>query len=411
MKGRDLVRFGAAAALMAAASVPIVGQVRGGGTITTAPPSSWTHPRTAWGEPDLQGVWRSEGSVALERPLEYEGRAFLTDAEVAQRVKRAEERRAVALAGKATNRGFRAQENYNSIFNTSAEKPKINPRTSATVDPANGRLPPWTLEQVKRWEEREAAMHGRGEGESWEDVNVGGRCIADLSVAKVPAWGLGFGGENTAYGGRDAKGENLSITNGDGIDPAANAGGARRILQAPGHVVIVHEEQGEYFIIPLERRPAPSPDKVRQLRGIPRGRWDGNTLVVEHTNIRYFYPLIPNAGFPLYPGTGETLKVTERFTRVGPNRLEWQYTVEDPAVYTRPYTVLHALDRDDGYKMAPDLCHENNRDMGGLLANARADEQLSLENGALSVDMRQPRVEKLKKEAQEAAKTSSSRRP
>jgi hypothetical protein len=410
MKCRELVLPGATAVMVAVASWPMAGQARRGAD-STAAPASWTAPRTAWGDPDLQGVWRSEGGVTFERSLEYEGRERLTEAEMAQRQKRAEERQAVALAGKATNRGFRAQENYNSIFNTSAEKPKINPRTSAITDPPNGRLPAWTLEQVKRWDEREAATRGRGEGESWEDVNVGGRCIADLSVAKVPAWGLGFGGENTAYGGRDAKGENLNITNGDGIDPGAATGGARRILQAPGYVVILHEEQGEYFIIPLDKRPAPSPAKIRQLRGVQRGHWDGNTLVIEHTNVRYFYPLIPNAGFPLYPGTGETLKVTERFTRVGPDKMEWSYTVEDPAVYVRPYSVLHGLGRDDAYKMAPDLCHENNRDMGGLLANARADDQLSLENGALSVEMRKPRVEKLRKEAQDAAKSRSSKRP
>jgi hypothetical protein len=403
MKYRCLVLIGAAAALIAVASAPIAGQTRSG---SATPASSWNQ-RTPWGDPDLQGIWRSEGSVPFERPLDLEGREFLTPEEVAERQKRADERQKLALEGKATNRGFRAQENYNSIFNTSAERRKINARTSAIVDPPNGRLPAWTLEQVKRWEEREAFMVGRAEGETWEDVNVGGRCLADLSAPKVPAWGLGFGGENTAYGGRDAAGENLLITNGDGIDPGASSGGARRIMQIPGFVVILQEEQGEYTIIPLGKRPAPSAVKVRQWKGIPRGRFEGNTLVVEYTNVHYEYPHIPNAGFPLYPGTGETLKLTERYTRIGRDEIEYRYTVEDPAVYVRPYTVVFGLDRDDDYKFAVDLCHENNRDMGGLLANQRADDFLALENGQYSIDMRKPRWEKVKKAAEEAAKARS----
>jgi hypothetical protein len=253
-------------------------------------------------------------------------------------------------------------------------------------------------------------MVGRSEGESWEDVNVDGRCIADLGPPKVPAWGLGFGGVNTAYGGRDADRVNPAIVSADGVDPGASVGGNRRILQTPGFVTIVNEEQGEYTIIPTDGRPAPG-SRIRQWRGVARGHWEGNTLVVEYSNISYAYPLIPNIGFPLYPGTGETLKLVERFTRTGADAMEYRYTVTDPAVYVRPYTVLHNLRRDDSFKMAPDLCQENNRDMGGLLANARADDLQSIENGAYSIEMRKPRVEQLRKEAQDyAAKQGSTSR-
>jgi hypothetical protein len=393
---------GALAAMAAlAASVPTAGQAPRG----AAPKDSKFAQKTAWGDPDIQGVWRSEGGVAFERPVGVT-QEVLSEAEVAARQKRAEERQAVALAGKATNRGFRAQENYNSIFNTSEEKVRINPRTSAIIDPPDGRLPAWTTDQVKLWQEREKFMSNRGEGETWEDVNVGGRCVHDYDTPKVPAWGLGFGGENTAYGGRDAAGENLAITNGDGIDPGASAGGNRRILQTPGYVTIITEEGGEVLIVPTDGRPVPN--KIRQWGGIARGKWEGNTFAVTFTNVMYQQPHIPNAGFPLYPGTGETLTVVERFTRIDANRLEWKYTVTDPKVYVRPYTAMHMLEKDDDYKFGPALCHENNRDMGGLLANQRSDEHQSLENGLMSVEMRKPRVEKLYKQAQEnAAKRGS----
>jgi hypothetical protein len=119
--------------------------------------------------------------------------------------------------------------------------------------------------------------------------------------------------------------------------------------------------------------------------------------------------LIPNAGFSLYPASGENLKLVERFTRTGRDSMEYRYTVTDPTVYVQPFTVLHDLRRDDGYKMAPDLCQENNRDMGGLLANARADDQQSVENGAESIAMRKPRVEQLRNQAEEYAKTNGNR--
>ena len=398
MKYRCLVLFGVVATVVAVASVPMAGQARRATDSTAAPAKSWTQPRTAWGDPDLQGVWRNEAGVNLERSEKFAGRALLTDAEVAANLKRAEQRLADNLAGKATNRAFRNQENYNSIFNTEEEAPRVSRRTSAIVDPPNGLLPPWTLEQVKRWGEREALTRGRGESDTVDDANSGARCIADLPMAKVGAWGIGFGPKDS------------TISDGDGLGRSVSAGGPRRILQTPGYVTIFQQQEGEYYIIPLDRRPAPGP-KVRQWHGVQRGHWDGNTLVVEHTNIRYQYPIIQNGGFAMYPGTGETLKVTERYTRVDADSIEYRYTVVDPAVYTRPYTVLHGLFRDDNYKMTPDLCHENNRDLPGMFANARADEQLSLENGILSVDQRQPRVDKLKKEAQEAAtnKQSSTR--
>jgi hypothetical protein len=389
MRYRCLVLLGVLVAVIAVASVSVSAQAGGGTTSGAAPVSGW-NVRTAWGDPDLQGIWRFT-STEFERPEELAGREFLTEAEIQAKLKRGQAGQALRLSGKATNRAFRSQENYNSIFSTSDEEVRVNRRTSTIVDPPDGLLPPWTLEQVKRWEEREAASRGRGEGQTVRDINSGARCITDLSAAKAGAWGLGFGPKKTTIVDGDALGR------GDRYDA-----GEKRILQSKGWVAMLGEQSGEYFYIPLDGRPKPGP-KIRQWNGLSRGRWDGNTLVVEITNVYYDYPLIPNGGFQAYPGTGETLRVIQRFTRTGRDSLEYRFTVEDPAVYTRPYTVVHEMYRDDEYKVSPDLCHENNRNMGNVLANARADEFQAVENHALSVRIRQPRLEEIKRRAQEAA--------
>ena len=395
MTYRCLVLSGLLAGVVAVASVPLAGQTPRAAESPAAPTTSWTE-RTAWGDPDLQGVWRFT-STNLERPEELGERAFLTDAEYAAKVGAAQERQTFRLSGRATNRAFRSQENYNSIFSQSDEAVRVNRLTSTIIDPPDGLLPPWTLEQVKRWEEREAATRGRGEAQAMQDINTGARCIADLSVVKAGAWGLGFGGRGSTIKDGDALGRV------DRYDA-----GARRILQAPGYVAMEiqpRSSQETYMMIPLDRRPVP---KIRQWTGHRRGHWEGNTLVVEITNIYQEYPIIPNGGFQAYAGTGEALRVTQRFTRTGPDSLDYRFTVEDPAVYTRPYTVLHELFRDDNYKLQPHMCHENNRNMGNVLSNARADEFQAVENGAHSARMRQPRLEELKRRAQAAAASRQS---
>ena len=158
MRSRCLILFGALAALVAVGSVPMAAQA------PTKPTKPWTQPRTAWGDPDLQGIWRGLTAVPIERPAEFEGREFLTDAEVAVKVKKMQEVAALRLAGKKEFRGFRATPGYNQIFSYEKDSanPRVSRRTSAIIDPPNGHLPPWTLEQVRRYEEREAATRGHG---------------------------------------------------------------------------------------------------------------------------------------------------------------------------------------------------------------------------------------------------------
>lgn len=164
-----------------------------------APPSkkSWSAPRTKWGDPDLQGVWAGFENIPLERPKALGDKKFYTDAELADRVAKAEarnkQRRALIAEGKVEHEGFRAVPNYNAIFAYSESEgpPHISNRTSAIVDPADGRIPAWTLEQVEYWEEREAldqgarrdrlhrrhqpeyALHQRGERSGADELGIG----------------------------------------------------------------------------------------------------------------------------------------------------------------------------------------------------------------------------------------------
>ena len=386
MRYRRLVGFGAlaaVAAVVAVASVPMAAQAPQAAGSTAAPTTAWTE-RTAWGDPDLQGLWRNMMSgPPLERPAELAGEAFLTDAEVAAREERAAERQAEIFAGKHEGLGVRALPFYNSIWSASSERRRIARRTSAIIDPPNGRLPPWTPEQVTRFEAREAARAHRGEADSWEDRGWPERCLAVVGPAVVGTLQYVY-----ADGSR-------TIPGGNGRNPE------RRILQMPGYVAMVLGRDWEYRIIPVDGRPGLSP-KIRQWVGDGRGHWEGNTLVVETTNINDQQDggrLLPSHETSMHPGSGETLRVIERFTRVDADTLEYRYTVEDPAVYTRSFTVLRELTRArDSYTLLPEECHENNDFMAGILAAGRADEEGTFEFALEAAEHRKLKLDELQAE-------------
>jgi hypothetical protein len=374
----------------------------------------WTQPRTKWGDPDLEGVWEGFETVPLERPLGLGDKKFYTDAEVADKVAKAEARakakRALVAAGKVEHQGFRAVPNYNAIFEYSDTEatPHISKYTSAIIDPENGRLPAWTLPQVAYWEQREAATQGHGETDTPDDMNLNTRCIATVTEAEVTNWGMAFGGASATSPGRPDPGFGDDVELGDGYGTNASSGPVRRIMQSPGYVVFVMGEKPEYRIVPLDRSPHLS-RKIREWMGDARGHWEGRTLVVDITNVTFGSSVIPNYGGALYPGSGETLHVVERFTRIDADTLEYKYTIDDPSVYAQPYTVRHVLRRNDSYAGVTTICQEDPKDMANSLANARADEANSLQNGEDSVTERQPRFEELKKEAIAAAKQDHSK--
>ena len=408
MKYRSLVLFGVLAAMFVVVSVAMAGQAPRAAASTAAHAKPSTPARTAWGDPDLNGLWQGFTGVPLERPARVAGREFLTDAEMAAKKKGQEELQARVAAGKSYEFFFRGQANYNNIFFYDENLAPVSRRTSEIIDPPNGRLPPLTPEAVKRWEAREALSHGRGEADSYIDRSLGERCIIVLDLGRIGNWGLGdllrmptkgTGGVKESTSGSHVT---FSDTRDDTVRPAGEGSTPIwRILQAPGFVAVVTE--GVYRIIPLAGRPALGPT-VRQYRGDSRGHWEGETLVVETANLNYPDPMMTAYGSTIYPGTGEMLRVTERYTRVDADRLEYRYTIDDPATYTQPYTVLKELTRNDSFAVAPDLCHENNKDLSVQLASARADEAANADFGAEFSGDRQSLLEELRVELAEVNK-------
>ena len=355
-------------------------------------PASWTAPRTAWGDPDLQGVWQTANTgTPMQRPTELGDRELLTSEEIAERVAALTDRpppaesddpedprsAAQAASARPSEQGIFGQE-YNRFW-VVADPRAVTPwnRTSLVIDPPNGRTPPITLATIERLEAREAARAHRGEGDSWMDRNVGERCI--------------FPG-------------NLRI-----------GAGAFEILQSPGYVAIRLDifNDNEPIVVPLDGRPRLG---IRRWMGESRGHWEGQTLVVETTNFVGRLdggPIMPKrTPFSRYLGTGETLSITERFTRVGPDMIEHRYTVEDPMVYVRPYTVLRPMTKeDDSFLMLESACHEGNYGIVGQLSAARTDEAYAMEAAREEAATRGPQLQEMKRATEEWMRTHGGSRP
>ena len=293
--------------------------------------------RTPDGHPDLQGYWTSLSFTPMERPAKYNGREFLTDQEMAE----------VFKAG--------VQHAYEFTYANSAETPvydstvyalgawqngvQPNPRTSLVVDPPDGRIPPLTPQAQKT----RAAI--RKIPTANENLEVGGDVQAD-------------GPEDLTLGVRC-----LSF-GGPPILPAAYNSDVH-IVQASGYVMIEYEWNSEVRIIPLNGSPRLS-ENIHRWHGDSRGHWEGNTLVVETTNFR------PGATFQ--NANPNTLKITERFTRLNAKTIEYKFTVDDPATWTKPWSAIVPLSHIDG-PMFEYACGEGNNGIVNILAGARAAEK------------------------------------
>ena len=309
------------AALALAASVHVFGQ---------------TGARTPWGDPDLQGEWTSEGEygVPLERPAQFGTRQFLTDKEYADRIEDVRIRderdleRVDVLSGKvdAPNAPIPHWREYNTTSR----------RTSLIVDPPDGRLPA-RVPQARPLPVQRCGSLQRGEPcDTYEDYGLGVRCIVH---------GGGFP---------------------DAMFPAVyNAN--MRIIQTPGLVAITYELIHDTRIIPLDPSPASRggplgpPAAIRSYMGSARGHWEGTTLVVESSNFK-----------ATTRGATPGLRLVERFTRTGPDAIQYQVTFIDPATWSAPWTAaldLKARPADAGvFEYA---CHEGNYGMSNMLSTAR----------------------------------------
>jgi hypothetical protein len=288
---------------------------------------------TPWGDPDLQGIWSSSGATPMERPDEYQGREALTDEEVALLRQESTARDARLL--RAEPRRAEAGGNVGAYNNLWMERGARTNRTSMLVDPPDGRFPALTPAG-------EVARTGRPRSnDSWEDRHIWERCVTR-------------GGMPNAMFPR-AYNNNMQV------------------FQAPGYVVMLLEQVHEVRIVPLDGRPPLAPH-IGQWNGDSRGHWEGNTLVVETTNLDHrVSALQPWSVFNSRTGSGEGLTLVERFTRVDADTLEYEVEVSDSEMYTRPWTVAYPFTRtaDLMYEYA---CHEGNVGMEGMLAGGRADD-------------------------------------
>ena len=297
-------------------------------------------PRTASGQPDLQGVWANDAATPIERPAVLAGRPALTDKELAVLEKRAAELftgdgdaaflDALYTTALSEAKTYKSSDggtgNYNQFWLANRW---FDHRTSLVVDPADGKIPAYTPQAAARAKlaaERRKVSPADGP----EDRNAFERCI------NTPDWPNLLAGYNTNS----------------------------QILQVPGYVVIFQELIHDARIIPLDGRGHVGKD-IRLLLGDSRGRWDGDTLIVDTTNFSRLSNL---------RGASENLRLVERFTRVAPDTLQYEFTATDPTTWTRPWTarLLLKASRDRLFEYA---CHEGNLGLPGILSGHRAQEK------------------------------------
>ena len=330
------LRVALAAAVLSLASVSVAGQ-----TQSTAGAAS-TSLRTAWGQPDLQGVWDFRTLTPMERPEELAEKQVLTAEEAAQ----FQEGRLVEIAALDDEVPADIVGNYNQFWFDRGTTVVETNRSSLVVDPPDGRIPPLTPAAQERRAATDEARRGVGGDEptlgGWlEDLGPGGlrvRCI------------LGF-------------------NSGPPMTPGAYNNNVQ-LFQTPDQVVILNEMNHSARIVPLDGRPHLG-SHLRQWVGDSRGHWDGDTLVVETTN--FLRETVVFRG-----QTSANLHLVERFTRVDADTLLYEVTVDDPTTWTRPwtYSVPMMTNQEPIYEYA---CYEGNYAMETILAGARAKEQAAEE--------------------------------
>jgi len=311
-------------------------------TARPAKTAAWVVPRTADGQPDFQGVWANNSATPLERPKIVADRAYLTEQEVAALKKKASELfddgnsdaaffdqvfESVLENVKGTKSGFKSTDggtgDYSSIW---TEARDWENRTSLITDPADGRLPPLSPEAEEKQRARFAAGRGRPSGP--EDRSLSERCITYGTPQLVAGY--------QSY---------------------------RQIVQGPTSVAVMTEMIHDVRVIPLGGLPH-LPATVQTWNGDARGHWEGDTLVVDSAN---FKPgAFRNISTP-------KLHLVERFTRTGPETLQWQITIDDPGAWTKPWTAMVVLRRANKalYEYA---CHEGNYGLMDILAGARRED-------------------------------------
>jgi hypothetical protein len=289
---------------------------------------SWTPPRTPWGHADLQGIWTTDDmrGVPQQRPEEFGTRPYLTDDEFAERAARREGARDTQDRGASGT--FRNEEGTRTFG-----------YTSLVIDPPDGRIPAVLAEARERRSTR--GSFGLGPFNTMADFSLYDRCITRGVIGS--------------------------------FSPAVYGNGAR-IVQTPDTVAISYEMVHDTRVIPLDGRPALTPN-LHQYMGDSRGRFEGDTLVIESAN---FTDKTAIGGIR----HSEQLRLTERFTRIDPQMIDYEIRVEDPQTWEKPWTLRMTITEQPGYEIYEYSCHEGNLAMRHALMGERAYERAAAEAAA-----------------------------
>jgi hypothetical protein len=335
-------------------------------SLLVASPAESQTGQTPWGDPDLAGIWSNPYVTPLERPEQYGEREFLTEAEVAAaEAELADRAQRPGRDGRefvGTERDVARAYNQHWFGDPSLERGR---RTSMIVDPPNGRLPSYTPEATARIAEKTEFLAALLQGTS------GGRPGPISTRRNEPSPDYNLDRINRSDGPEDRSGTERCFGYGMPLMlESGTFGGVARLVQSAEAVGIHYDAgQGQGFtrIIPITDRPH-LPASMRQRYGDARGRWEGDTLVVD---IRNFSQQTN------FNGSRENLHLVERFTRLDAETLRYEVTVDDPATFTQPFTMVQELTRNDDYEnqVFEGGCHEGNYGMIGMLVNTRAAER------------------------------------
>jgi hypothetical protein len=317
------------ASLLAVPASPALAQAKGSADASAAKRvnPNWKVPRLAWGHPDLEGTWTTDDmrGVPLSRPAQFGTRKYLTDEEFAARAKQRERAREIDDARTGTFRNEEGSRDFS--------------YTSMVIEPADGRVP--ALTAAARARPRTQGSFGVGPWEKVQDFSLYDRCITRGMIGSFM--------------------------------PAVYGNGAR-ITQTPDAVVITYEMIHDTRVIPLDGRPHVGAG-MQLWMGDSRGRWEGDTLVVESKR----FTDRTNVGGALH---STALHITERFTRIDPQMIDYEIHVEDPQTFAMPWTMRLTITQQPDYQIYEYACHEGNRAMSNALSAERAYEKAAAEAAA-----------------------------
>ena len=288
--------------------------------------AAYLPPKTSWGDPDLQGLWTSDDmrGVPRERPEAFGSRAFLTDEEFLERVDQ---------DGQTERRQLRGPYGARNDLRTRTFR-----QTSLVMDPPDGRIPALTPDATARGTPRDRGSFGQGPFDGPEDFSLFDRCITRGVVGSV-----------------------LPVIYGNG----------NQIVQTPGAVAISYEMVHDTRIVPLDGRPHLG-GGLRQYLGDARGRWEGNTLVIETRNFTDRTSISENGNGLRH---SDALRLVERITRTDRDVLDYRVTIDDPKTYVRPWTMVLSLTAPRGFEILPYECHEGNHGLRNILSAERAEDR------------------------------------